>query len=90
MRSPVSGGAEGLSCAYTGARRTGRTMSVQGDENQPVKPLAGTCHHRWQKVDVPYETAQVCEKCKLFRYRVARGADWEYRAPIPRPEIEKR
>lgn len=59
-------------------------MSVQWDESLPAKSLAGTCHHRWQKVDAPYETAQVCEKCKLYRYRVARGADWEYRAPIPR------
>ena len=58
------------------------------DESGLAKPLAGTCHHRWQNVEVPYETAQVCEICKLFRYRVARGADWEYRAPIPRPEIE--
>ncbi len=64
-------------------------MGSPSDVNPLAKPLAGTCHHRWQKVEVPYETAEVCEICKLFRYRVARGADWEYRAPIPRPVIEK-
>jgi hypothetical protein len=64
-------------------------MSNPPDESEHAKPLAGTCHHRWQKVDAPYETAEVCENCKLFRYRVARGADWEFRAPIPRSRFEK-
>ena len=27
--------------------------------------------------------AQVCELCRLFRYKAALTADWEYRAPIP-------
>ena len=27
--------------------------------------------------------AQVCELCKLYRYKSNPTADWEYRAPIP-------
>jgi len=47
------------------------------------KPLAGACHHQWQKQEGPYVVAQVCEICKLFRYKSGATADWEYRAPIP-------
>jgi len=48
-----------------------------------AKPLAGTCHHRWQDQESPFVVAQVCSVCKLFRYKSSRTADWEYRAPIP-------
>ncbi len=47
------------------------------------KPLAGTCHHRWQDQDSPFVVAQLCSVCKLFRYKTSVTADWEYRAPIP-------
>jgi hypothetical protein len=47
------------------------------------KPLAGACHHQWQNQEGPYVVAQLCEVCKLFRYKSNATADWEYRAPIP-------
>jgi hypothetical protein len=47
------------------------------------KPLAGTCHHQWEKQKSPYAVAQLCKICKLFRYKTSATADWEYRAPIP-------
>jgi hypothetical protein len=47
------------------------------------KPLAGACQHRWQNQEGPYSVAQVCDVCKLFRYKSSATADWEYRAPIP-------
>jgi len=47
------------------------------------KPLAGSCTHVWQEQASPYVVAQVCVLCKLFRYKAALTADWEYRAPIP-------
>ncbi len=47
------------------------------------KPLAGHCHHQWQDQQSPYVAAQVCALCKLYRYKAALTADWEYRAPIP-------
>ena len=47
------------------------------------KPLAGACHHQWQNQEGPYVVAQVCEVCKLYRYKSSVTADWEYRAPIP-------
>jgi hypothetical protein len=47
------------------------------------KPLAGACHHQWQNQEAPYVVAQVCEVCKLYRYKCSPTADWEYRAPIP-------
>lgn len=47
------------------------------------KPLAGACRHQWQNQDGPYAVAQVCDVCKLFRYKSSTTADWEYRAPIP-------
>jgi hypothetical protein len=47
------------------------------------KPFAGTCHHRWLNQESPYVVAQVCEVCKLYRYKSSATADWEYRAPIP-------
>ena len=50
---------------------------------QQKKPLAGTCHHRWEDQESPYAVAQVCTLCKLFRYKASVTADWEYRAPIP-------
>ena len=54
-----------------------------------TKPLAGTCQHRWQKLESPFFQSQVCENCKLYRYKAAQSADWEYRAPIPRAQVEK-
>jgi hypothetical protein len=48
-----------------------------------VKPLAGSCQHKWQNQESPYILAQVCALCRLFRYKPALTADWEYRAPIP-------
>jgi hypothetical protein len=48
-----------------------------------VKPLAGSCAHQWQNQKGPYILAQVCVLCRLFRYKAALTADWEYRAPIP-------
>ena len=48
-----------------------------------VKPLAGSCQHKWQNQEGPYILAQVCAFCRLFRYKAALTADWEYRAPIP-------
>jgi hypothetical protein len=59
-------------------------MNLPPEEHFPAKPLAGTCHHRWQRVDAPYERAELCDLCKLYRYKVGPRADWEYRAPIPR------
>ncbi|HMD87429.1 MAG TPA: hypothetical protein VKO18_22295 [Terriglobia bacterium] len=50
---------------------------------EPKKPLAGACHHQWQNQGGPYVVAQVCELCKLYRYKSSATADWEYRAPIP-------
>jgi len=47
------------------------------------KPLAGACHHNWQNQEGPYAVAQVCDLCKLYRYKSSTTADWEYRAPIP-------
>ncbi len=57
----------------------------------PKKPFAGTCHHRWLNQQSPYVVAQVCEVCKLYRYKSSATADWEYRAPIPigRPLAEE-
>jgi hypothetical protein len=54
------------------------------------KPLAGACHHKWLDQRGPYAVAQVCELCKLYRYKSSTTADWEYRAPIPfgRPAAE--
>ncbi len=47
------------------------------------KPLAGSCHHDWQNQEGPYVVAQLCERCRLFRYKSGTTADWEYRAAIP-------
>jgi hypothetical protein len=47
------------------------------------KPLAGECQHKWVNQESPYAAAQLCELCKLFRYKTGTTADWEYRAPIP-------
>ena len=59
-----------------------------------VKPLAGSCQHKWQDQESSYIVAQVCALCKLFRYKAGLTADWEYRAPIPMghfpPEEETR
>ena len=49
-------------------------MSIEPEEPKTTKPLAGTCHHHWQKVDAPFYRAQVCEYCKLYRYKAARAA----------------
>ena len=64
-------------------------MDLQFPETDLTKPLAGTCQHRWQKLESPYFRAELCENCKLYRYKAAQSADWEYRAPIPRVQIEK-
>jgi hypothetical protein len=47
------------------------------------KPQAGNCKHEWQNQEGPFLVAQVCQLCKLFRYKTGLTADWEYRAPIP-------
>lgn len=48
------------------------------------------CEHKWLDQESPFLVAQVCNLCKLYRYKVAPSSDWEYRAPIPRvaPEID--
>jgi hypothetical protein len=57
------------------------------EREEPVqdlpKPLAGDCHHEWVNQKSPYAVAQFCKLCKLYRYKIGRTADWEYRAPIP-------
>ncbi len=65
-------------------------MNIKSDTVPPVKPLAGNCHHHWIDQDSAYLVSQVCELCKLYRYKAALVCDWEYRAPIPRaaPEID--
>ncbi len=63
-------------------------MNFEFPDPAVTKPLAGTCQHRWQKLESPLYQAQVCELCKLYRYKAAQSADWEYRAPIPRAQIE--
>jgi hypothetical protein len=50
---------------------------------EPQKPLAGMCQHQWRDQETPYVVAQLCDLCKLFRYKSSATADWEYRAPIP-------
>jgi hypothetical protein len=52
-----------------------------------VKPLAGSCQHKWQNQESPFILAQVCALCRLFRYKAGLTADWEYRAPIPIGEL---
>jgi hypothetical protein len=47
------------------------------------RSLAGACHHQWQNQESLYLVAQLCQICKLFRYKISMTADWEYRAPIP-------
>jgi hypothetical protein len=47
------------------------------------KPLAGTCQHEWRDQEAPFVVAQLCLRCRLFRYKSSATADWEYRAPIP-------
>ena len=59
-------------------------MEIRFDASQVTKPQAGDCKHQWQDQESPYLIAQVCELCKLYRYKVAPISDWEYRAPIPR------
>jgi hypothetical protein len=59
-------------------------MEFDFPKPQVTKPLAGTCHHRWLNLETPYYQAQVCEVCRLYRYKAAQAADLEYRAPIPR------
>jgi hypothetical protein len=54
------------------------------DESQPgtEKPLAGACVHEWVKTESRFSIAEVCNLCKLLRYKAGATADWEYRAPI--------
>lgn len=59
-------------------------MNIKPDTTQSTKPLAGSCKHRWVDQDSTFLVAQVCEFCRLYRYKVAPISDWEYRAPIPR------
>ena len=63
-------------------------MNTKSGTTQLVKPLAGNCQHRWIDQDSPFLVSQVCEFCKLYRYRVALISDWEYRAPIARVALE--
>jgi hypothetical protein len=58
-------------------------MPEDAAETPPRKPLAGSCPHRWVDQESPFVVAQVCEACRLFRYKSSLTADWEYRAPIP-------
>ena len=53
------------------------------DASHEGKPLAGDCKHQWEKQETPYFVAQLCNLCRLFRYKASLTADWEYRAPIP-------
>lgn len=64
-------------------------MNFEFTEPAATKPLAGTCQHRWQKLESPYFQAELCGTCKLYRYKAAQSADWEYRAPIPRAQVAK-
>ncbi len=59
-------------------------MHIKSDASQIAKPLAGSCKHRWTDQESVFLVAQVCEFCRLYRYKVAPISDWEYRAPIPR------
>ncbi len=59
-------------------------MEIRFDASKIAKPQAGNCKHQWQDQESSYLVAQVCELCKLYRYKVAPVSDWEYRAPIPR------
>ncbi len=59
------------------------------EESELEKPLAGSCAHEWLATEGPYKIAEVCALCRLFRYKAAATADWEYRAPIPLPRIKK-
>jgi hypothetical protein len=63
-------------------------MNTKSDISEVVKPLAGNCQHRWIDQDSPFLVSQVCDFCKLYRYRAALVSDWEYRAPIPRVDVE--
>ncbi len=54
------------------------TFEPEGAE----KPLAGNCHHRWRKQKSAFLISEVCDFCKLLRYKAAATSDWEYRAPI--------
>jgi hypothetical protein len=58
-------------------------MPQNGAQPARSKPLAGNCPHRWLEQESPYLVAQLCELCRLFRYKSSPTADWEYRAPIP-------
>jgi hypothetical protein len=64
-------------------------MDINPDLEIPVadKQLAGSCSHDWQDLKSPYHIAQICAHCRLFRYKAALTADWEYRAPIPRTRL---
>jgi hypothetical protein len=55
----------------------------KGMDTPVVKPLAGSCQHKWQNQESPFVLSQLCALCKLFRYKASLTADWEYRAPIP-------
>lgn len=57
-------------------------MKPKAPRVEKGKPLAGLCHHQWENQESPYTLAQLCKLCKLFRYKSAPRADWEYRAPI--------
>lgn len=56
---------------------------------EPKKPLAGSCRHRWEDQESLYVVAQICTLCKLLRYKASATSDWEYRAPIPVGRIAK-
>ena len=63
-------------------------MSTKSEASEVVKPLAGNCKHRWEDQESAFLVAQVCNFCKLYRYKPAIISDWEYRAPIPRVATE--
>lgn len=51
--------------------------------NAQEKPLSGQCAHAWENTISRHAISQICKHCKLYRYKTALTADWEYRAPIP-------
>ncbi len=61
-------------------------MNIGSFLQDDSKPLAGTCSHVWRNHKGRYLVEQVCQLCKLYRYKTSLTADWEYRAPIAFPK----
>ncbi len=58
-------------------------MQFESPPDGEPKPLAGHCAHVWHDQESHYLVEQICQLCKLYRYKSSATADWEYRAPIP-------